>query len=153
LDCYVQIRLTEALEQRSSDQDLEPEQLEKLAKLEDWRRELKQLEDEKSETTVSWTKLSELGWQKCVVLICILLNSMTKKCVVSTMFSWTYVYIFFENNWSDFSFNFFQQVLARPSVNVENFDFWPIFSQYRYFNLYNKVWFILPQFIFLVVII
>jgi len=69
------------------------------------------------------------------------------------MFSWTYVYIFFENNWSDFSFNFFQQVLARPSVNVENFDFWPIFSQYRYFNLYNKVWFILPQFIFLVVII
>ncbi|XP_027916984.1 partner of Y14 and mago [Vigna unguiculata] len=47
------IRLTEALEQRSSDQDLKPEQLEKLAKLEDWRRELKELEDEKSETTVS----------------------------------------------------------------------------------------------------
>lgn len=52
MDCYIQIRLTEALEQRS-DQDLKPEQLEKLAKLEDWRRELKQLEDEKTETTVS----------------------------------------------------------------------------------------------------
>ncbi|XP_047153526.1 partner of Y14 and mago-like [Vigna umbellata] len=47
------IRLTEALEQRSADQDLKPEQLEKLAKLEDWRRELKQLEDQKTETTVS----------------------------------------------------------------------------------------------------
>ncbi|KAL2343146.1 hypothetical protein Fmac_004431 [Flemingia macrophylla] len=47
------IRLTEALEQKSAEQDLLPEQLEKIAKLEDWRRELKQLEDEKAETTVS----------------------------------------------------------------------------------------------------
>ncbi|CAJ1938271.1 unnamed protein product [Sphenostylis stenocarpa] len=47
------IRLTEALEQKSVEQDLNPEQLEKLAKLEDWRKELKQLEDEKAETTVS----------------------------------------------------------------------------------------------------
>ncbi|KAH1050952.1 hypothetical protein AAZX31_08G125800 [Glycine max] len=47
------IRLTEALEQKSAEQDLKPEQLEKLAKLEDWRRELKLLEDEKGETTVS----------------------------------------------------------------------------------------------------
>ncbi|XP_020204681.1 partner of Y14 and mago [Cajanus cajan] len=47
------IRLTEALEQKSAEQDLKPEQLEKIAKLEDWRRELKQLEDEKAETTVS----------------------------------------------------------------------------------------------------
>ncbi|KHN48107.1 Partner of Y14 and mago [Glycine soja] len=47
------IRLSEALEQKSAEQDLKPEQLEKLAKLEDWRRELKLLEDEKGETTVS----------------------------------------------------------------------------------------------------
>ncbi|KAL5188304.1 Partner of Y14 and mago [Glycine soja] len=47
------IRLTEALEQKSTEQNLKPEQLEKLAKLEDWRRELKLLEDEKGETTVS----------------------------------------------------------------------------------------------------
>ncbi|ESW31594.1 hypothetical protein PHAVU_002G251000 [Phaseolus vulgaris] len=43
------IRLTEALEQKSAEQELNPEQLEKLAKLEDWRRELKQLEDQKTE--------------------------------------------------------------------------------------------------------
>ncbi|KAG5155235.1 hypothetical protein JHK82_013204 [Glycine max] len=47
------IRLTEALEQKSTEQNLKPEQLEKLAKLEDWHRELKLLEDEKGETTVS----------------------------------------------------------------------------------------------------
>ncbi|TKY60178.1 Partner of Y14 and mago [Spatholobus suberectus] len=47
------IRLTEALQQKSAEQDLKPEQLEKVAKLEDWRRELKQLEDDKAETTVS----------------------------------------------------------------------------------------------------
>ncbi|XP_057431958.1 partner of Y14 and mago isoform X2 [Lotus japonicus] len=39
------IRLTEALQQKSAEQDLKPEQLEKLAKLDDWRKELKQLED------------------------------------------------------------------------------------------------------------
>jgi len=53
LDCYIQIRLTEALEKKSAEQELNPEQLEKLAKLEDWRRELKQLEDEKTEASVS----------------------------------------------------------------------------------------------------
>ncbi|KAL2647870.1 hypothetical protein AAZV13_05G143100 [Glycine max] len=42
------IRLTEALEQKSTEQNLKPEQLEKLAKLEDWHRELKLLEDEKA---------------------------------------------------------------------------------------------------------
>ncbi|KAJ1434988.1 putative partner of Y14-mago protein [Sesbania bispinosa] len=44
------IRLTEALQQKTEEQDLKPEQLEKLAKLEDWRKELKQLEDKKAET-------------------------------------------------------------------------------------------------------
>ncbi|XP_027347688.1 partner of Y14 and mago [Abrus precatorius] len=47
------IRHTEALQQKTSEQDLKPEQLDKLAKLEDWRRELKQLEGEKVETTTS----------------------------------------------------------------------------------------------------
>lgn len=49
-DCWVQIRLTEALQEKTAEQDLNPEQLEKLAKLEDWRKELKQLEDKKAET-------------------------------------------------------------------------------------------------------
>ncbi|XP_024968774.1 partner of Y14 and mago-like isoform X2 [Cynara cardunculus var. scolymus] len=40
------IRLTEALQQKTG-QDLNPEQLEKVAKLEDWRIELKLLEKEK----------------------------------------------------------------------------------------------------------
>lgn len=44
------IRLTEALQEKTAEQDLNPEQLEKLAKLEDWRKELKQLEDKKAET-------------------------------------------------------------------------------------------------------
>lgn len=48
--CWVQIRLTEALQQKTTEQDLKPEQLEKLAKLEEWRKELKQLEDEKAKT-------------------------------------------------------------------------------------------------------
>lgn len=48
-DCWLQIRLTEALQEKTAEQDLKPEQLEKLAKLEDWRKELKQLEDKKDE--------------------------------------------------------------------------------------------------------
>ncbi|KAI4299030.1 hypothetical protein L6164_032525 [Bauhinia variegata] len=47
------IRLTEALQQKTPVQDMKPEQLDKLAKLEDWRKELKLLEDEKTETTAS----------------------------------------------------------------------------------------------------
>ncbi|XP_028800938.1 partner of Y14 and mago [Neltuma alba] len=47
------IRLTEALQQKSAEQDLKPEQLEKLSKLEDWRKELKLLEDQKADTTAS----------------------------------------------------------------------------------------------------
>ncbi|XP_061337212.1 partner of Y14 and mago isoform X2 [Gastrolobium bilobum] len=43
------IRLTEALQQKTAGQDMKPEQLEKLAKLEDWRKELKLLEDKKAE--------------------------------------------------------------------------------------------------------
>ncbi|GAU43300.1 hypothetical protein TSUD_389990 [Trifolium subterraneum] len=43
------IRLTEALQEKTAEQDLKPEQLEKLAKLEDWRNELKQMEDKKAE--------------------------------------------------------------------------------------------------------
>ncbi|KAK7319906.1 hypothetical protein RJT34_04634 [Clitoria ternatea] len=45
------IRLTEALQQKTAEQDLKPEQLGKLEKLEDWRKELKLLEDEKAGTT------------------------------------------------------------------------------------------------------
>jgi partner of Y14 and mago protein len=41
------IRLTEAQQQQKT--DMNPEQLEKLAKLEDWRKELKLLEDKKTE--------------------------------------------------------------------------------------------------------
>ncbi|KAK7359072.1 hypothetical protein VNO77_01018 [Canavalia gladiata] len=47
------IRQTEALQQKTAEEVLKPEQLDKLAKLEDWRRELKLLEDEKAETTTS----------------------------------------------------------------------------------------------------
>ncbi|KAK4271129.1 hypothetical protein QN277_019866 [Acacia crassicarpa] len=47
------IRLTEALQQKSAEKDLKPEQLEKLSKLEDWRKELKLLEDKKADTTAS----------------------------------------------------------------------------------------------------
>ncbi|CAL5183134.1 unnamed protein product [Lathyrus oleraceus] len=46
------IRLTEALQEKTAEQDLKPEQLEKLAKLEDWRKELKQLENKKAEILV-----------------------------------------------------------------------------------------------------
>lgn len=49
----MQIRLTESLQQKTAEQDLKPEQLDKLAKLEDWRKELKLLEDKKAETTAS----------------------------------------------------------------------------------------------------
>jgi len=52
----VQIRLTEALQEKTAEQDLKPEQLEKLAKLEDWRKELKQLEDKKAEILAAWLK-------------------------------------------------------------------------------------------------
>lgn len=44
----MQIRLTEALQQKASHQNMQPEQLDKLSKLEDWRKELKLLEDEKA---------------------------------------------------------------------------------------------------------
>ena len=51
----MQIRQTEALQQKTAEQDLKPEQLEKLAKLEDWHKELKVLEDKKAETPTAWT--------------------------------------------------------------------------------------------------
>lgn len=44
-DYWLQIRLTEALQQKSAEQDLKPKELEELAKRDDWRKELKQLED------------------------------------------------------------------------------------------------------------
>ncbi|KAF7803652.1 partner of Y14 and mago-like [Senna tora] len=47
------IRLTEVIQQKTPEQDMKPEQLDKIAKLEDWRMELKQLEDKKAEMTVS----------------------------------------------------------------------------------------------------
>ncbi|KAG4209599.1 hypothetical protein ERO13_A03G210900v2 [Gossypium hirsutum] len=43
------IRLVEAQQQKTPQQDMKPEQLEKLAKLEGWREELKLLEDKKDE--------------------------------------------------------------------------------------------------------
>lgn len=49
----MQIRLTEALQQKTSQQNMQPEQLDKLSKLEDWRKELKLLEDEKAKQTES----------------------------------------------------------------------------------------------------
>ncbi|KAE9602892.1 hypothetical protein Lal_00049997 [Lupinus albus] len=47
------IRLTVELQQKTAEKDLKPEQLDKLAKLEDWRNELKALEDKKAETIAS----------------------------------------------------------------------------------------------------
>ncbi|KAI4296271.1 hypothetical protein L6164_036244 [Bauhinia variegata] len=47
------IRLTEALQQKTTEQDVKPEQLDKIAKLEDWRKELKLLEDKNAETIAS----------------------------------------------------------------------------------------------------
>lgn len=43
------IRLTEAQKQKTMEQDMNPEQLEKVARLEGWREELKLLEDKKAE--------------------------------------------------------------------------------------------------------
>ncbi|CAH8251934.1 unnamed protein product [Arabidopsis lyrata] len=42
------IRLTEAQQQKTASQDLNPEQLEKFSKLEEWRQELKALEDKEA---------------------------------------------------------------------------------------------------------
>ncbi|KAL1222895.1 Partner of Y14 and mago [Cardamine amara subsp. amara] len=42
------IRLTEAQQQKTAPQDLKPEQLEKFSKLEEWRQELKTLEDKEA---------------------------------------------------------------------------------------------------------
>ncbi|KAK0589144.1 hypothetical protein LWI29_010258 [Acer saccharum] len=47
------IRLAEAQLQKTGQQDMKPEQLEKLSKLEGWREELKLLEDKKDEVAVS----------------------------------------------------------------------------------------------------
>ncbi|THG03678.1 hypothetical protein TEA_027953 [Camellia sinensis var. sinensis] len=44
-----EIRLAEAQQQKTVEQDMKPEQLEKMAKLEGWRKELKLLEDTKAE--------------------------------------------------------------------------------------------------------
>ncbi|XP_073147281.1 partner of Y14 and mago [Henckelia pumila] len=43
------IRLTEAQQQKTTENDMKPEQLEKIAKLEDWHNELKLLEGKKAE--------------------------------------------------------------------------------------------------------
>ncbi|CAA7060795.1 unnamed protein product [Microthlaspi erraticum] len=45
------IRLTEAQQQKTAPRDLKPEQLEKFSKLEEWRQELKALEDKLSEAS------------------------------------------------------------------------------------------------------
>ncbi|GFY89329.1 hypothetical protein Acr_06g0012690 [Actinidia rufa] len=46
-------RLTEAQQQKTVQQDMKPEQLEKIEKLEGWRKELKLLEDRKAELVTS----------------------------------------------------------------------------------------------------
>ncbi|KAK6135418.1 hypothetical protein DH2020_030837 [Rehmannia glutinosa] len=48
-----EIRLTEAQQQKTVEKDLKPEQMEKAAKLEGWRNELKLLEDKKAKLTTS----------------------------------------------------------------------------------------------------
>ncbi|KAJ8572581.1 hypothetical protein K7X08_009092 [Anisodus acutangulus] len=47
------IRLTEAQQQKTEEKYMKPEQLEKVAKLESWRKELKLLEDKKAELEAS----------------------------------------------------------------------------------------------------
>ncbi|KAA8536521.1 hypothetical protein F0562_028999 [Nyssa sinensis] len=47
------IRLTEAQQQKNVQQDMNPEQLDKVAKLEGWRKELQLLEDKRAELTAS----------------------------------------------------------------------------------------------------
>ncbi|KAK9214500.1 hypothetical protein WN944_006493 [Citrus x changshan-huyou] len=47
------IRLSEAQQQKAGQQELKPEQLEKLSKLEGWRNELKLLEEKKAELEAS----------------------------------------------------------------------------------------------------
>ncbi|KAK4378645.1 hypothetical protein RND71_000507 [Anisodus tanguticus] len=47
------IRLTEGQQQKTEEKDMKPEQLEKVAKLESWRKELKLLEDKKAELEAS----------------------------------------------------------------------------------------------------
>ncbi|KAH6813529.1 partner of Y14-MAGO [Perilla frutescens var. frutescens] len=47
------IRLAEAQQQKTMEANMKPEQMEKVAKLEDWRKELKLFEDKKSELRAS----------------------------------------------------------------------------------------------------
>lgn len=47
------IRLTEAQQQKASQQEMKPEQLDKMMKLEGWQKELKLLEDKKAELAAS----------------------------------------------------------------------------------------------------
>ena len=49
----LQIRLSEAQQQKTTQEDMKPEQLDKLIKLEGWRKELKHLEDKKAEMVAS----------------------------------------------------------------------------------------------------
>ncbi|CAK7357009.1 unnamed protein product [Dovyalis caffra] len=50
---FIEIRLAEAQQQKTPTQDMNPEQLEKLTKLDGWRQELKLLEDKKAEEASS----------------------------------------------------------------------------------------------------
>lgn len=56
LDCcfHIQIRLAEAQQQKTMSQEMKPEQMEKMTKLEGWRQELKLLEGKKAEEASSW---------------------------------------------------------------------------------------------------
>lgn len=50
---WLQIRLAEAQQQKAGQQELKPEQLEKLSKLEGWHNELKLLEEKKADLEAS----------------------------------------------------------------------------------------------------
>uniref|UniRef100_A0A5B6YL41 Putative partner of Y14 and mago n=1 Tax=Davidia involucrata TaxID=16924 RepID=A0A5B6YL41_DAVIN len=52
-DPVPKIRLTEAQQQKTIQQDMKPEQLDKVAKLDSWRKELQLLEDKRAELTAS----------------------------------------------------------------------------------------------------
>lgn len=49
----MQIRLAEANKQKTPQHDMKPEQLDKLTKVDGWRKELKSLEEEKIESSTA----------------------------------------------------------------------------------------------------
>lgn len=79
-DCFVQVRIAEGQQQKTAPEDMKPEQLEKLAKLESWRQELKLLEGKKAEHAASWMETCSLGNKLCSFLFIFLWSC--KLCVL-----------------------------------------------------------------------